>query len=129
LRYDLGLVAARFGCGAEACGACFVLIDGAATASCTMPVAAAAGREIVTVEGLGSREHPHPLQRAFFDEQAAQCGYCTSGMMIGAVALLRRNPRPAEREVREALDGHLCRCGSHNRIVRAVLRAAKDMST
>ncbi|SNT18137.1 nicotinate dehydrogenase subunit A [Noviherbaspirillum humi] len=126
LRDTLKLKGARFGCGSNACGACYVLIDGQAVASCDTPLWAAAGKDIVTVEGLGSETAPHPLQQAFIDQQAAQCGYCTSGMLVSAAALLRRNPHPDEQEVREALDRNLCRCGSHNRIVRAVMQAAEQ---
>lgn len=124
LRNDLGLKAARFGCGTGQCGACFVLMDGRAVASCDTPLWSAAGKEIVTLEGLGTPERPHPLQAALIDEQAAQCGYCVSGVLMSAAALLAQNPSPSEREVRAALDRNLCRCGSHNRLVRAVLRAA-----
>lgn len=124
LRNDLGLKAARFGCGSGRCGACFVLIDGRAVASCDTPLWAAAGRRIMTLEGLGSPEAPHPLQRAVIDEQAAQCGYCLSGILVSAAALLAANAAPTEAEVRAALDRNLCRCGSHNRLVRAVVRAA-----
>jgi nicotinate dehydrogenase subunit A len=124
LRNDLGLTAARFGCGTGQCGACFVLIDGRAVASCDTPLWAAAGKKIVTLEGLGTPERPHALQCAVIDEQAAQCGYCLSGILVSAAALLAENPAPAEVEVRAALDRNLCRCGSHNRLVRAVLRAA-----
>jgi nicotinate dehydrogenase subunit A len=126
LRGNLGLTAAHFGCGANQCGACNVMIDGQAVASCDTPLWAAAGKDIVTVEGLGTPERPHPLQRAFLAEQASQCGYCLSGILISAAALLKRNPDPSEAEVRAALDRNLCRCGAHNRIVRAVLRAAKE---
>jgi nicotinate dehydrogenase subunit A len=126
LRGVLGLRGTRFGCGANQCGACNVLIDGKAVAACDTPVWFAVGKDIVTVEGLGSPERPHPLQAAFIAEQAMQCGYCISGILISAAALLRHNPDPSEREVRAALDGNLCRCGSHNRIVRAVLRAARE---
>jgi len=124
LRDLLDLKGTRFGCGAGQCGACFVLVGGHALPSCETPLWAVAGKSITTVEGLGSPGAPHPLQQAFIDEQAAQCGYCTSGMLISAAALLRRNPCPDEAEVRAALERNLCRCGSHNRIVRAVLRAA-----
>lgn len=124
LRDTLGLKGARFGCGANQCGACFVLVDGHAVASCDTPLWAAAGKSVTTVEGLGTPASPHPLQRAFLDEQAAQCGYCTAGMLVSAAALLTRCPRPDAAQVKEALDRNLCRCGSHNRIVRAVLRAA-----
>jgi nicotinate dehydrogenase subunit A len=126
LRGALGLTAAHFGCGANQCGACNVLIDGQAVAACDTPLWAAAGKDITTVEGLGTPEKPHPLQRAFIAEQAMQCGYCISGILISATALLRRNPDPSEADVRAALDRNLCRCGAHNRIVRAVLRAAKE---
>ena len=126
LRGTLGLMAAHFGCGANQCGACNVLIDGQAVASCDTPLWAAAGKDIVTVEGFGATDKPHPLQTAFIAEQAMQCGYCISGILISAAALLERNANPGEREVREALDRNLCRCGAHNRIVRAVLRAAKE---
>jgi nicotinate dehydrogenase subunit A len=126
LRGELGLTGSHFGCGANQCGACNVLIDGAAVASCDTPLWAAAGKDIVTVEGLGTPEKPHPLQRAFTTEQAMQCGYCISGILVSAAALLHRNPNPSEAEVRTALDRNLCRCGAHNRIVRAVLRAAKE---
>lgn len=129
LRGQLGLTGTSFGCGANQCGVCNVLIDGAAVASCDTPVWAAAGKDIVTVEGLGSPERPHPLQRAFLAEQAGQCGYCLPGILISAAALLRRSPDPSDREVRAALDRNLCRCGAHNRIVRAVLRAAKEART
>ncbi|MFZ1102066.1 MAG: (2Fe-2S)-binding protein [Hyphomicrobiaceae bacterium] len=126
LRGQLGLTATHFGCGVNQCGACFVLIDGHAVAACDTPLWAAAGKDIVTVEGLGTPERPHPLQRAFIAEQAMQCGYCISGILIAAAALLERNPDPTEAQVRDALDRNLCRCGAHNRIVRAVLRAAKE---
>ena len=128
LRGPLGLSGPRFGCGAEQCGACVVLLDGAPAFACSLPVSAAAGRRVETVEGLGTPEAPHPLQRAFLDLQAGQCGYCLSGILMAAAALLRRVPRPTEAEVRQALDPHLCRCGSHNRILRAVLRAAEEMA-
>jgi nicotinate dehydrogenase subunit A len=124
LRGELGLAGPRFGCGAGLCGACFVLLDGQPRPSCDLPAAAAAGRDIVTVEGLAAGDGLHPVQRAFIDEQAAQCGYCTPGMVISAVALLRACPAPTAEQVREALDRNLCRCGAHGRVVRAVLRAA-----
>lgn len=124
LRNACGLKGARFGCGAGECGACNVLLDGVPAASCDTPVWAAQGREIVTVEGLAPQGAPGALQRAFIEEQAGQCGYCLSGILVTATALLARTPHPSEAQVREALDGHLCRCGAHNRIVRAVLRAA-----
>ncbi len=124
LRDDLGLSGPRFGCGLGLCGACFVLIDGQARSSCDFPAWAAEGRQVTTVEGLLDGEAPGAVQQAFIDEQAAQCGYCTSGMVVSAAALLRSNPAPSEQQVREALDGNLCRCGAHRRIVRAVMRAA-----
>jgi nicotinate dehydrogenase subunit A len=124
LRHDLGLAGPRFGCGAGLCGACFVLIDGRARSSCDLPASAAAGAEITTVEGLASEGKLHPVQQAFLDEQAAQCGYCTSGMVISAAGLLRANPSPSGSQVRAAMDGNLCRCGTQGRIIRAVLRAA-----
>ncbi|HLQ01705.1 MAG TPA: (2Fe-2S)-binding protein [Burkholderiales bacterium] len=124
LRNDLGLKGTRFGCGSGQCGACFVLIEGHAAPACDTPLWSAAGKEITTVEGLGKGGSLHPLQQAFLAEQAAQCGYCASGILISAAALLAMNPRPTESEVRAALDRNLCRCGSHNRMVRAVLRAS-----
>jgi len=126
LRDTLGLKGSRFGCGANQCGACHVLVDGAAVASCDTPMWAVEGKSVTTVEGLGTPESPHPLQRALIEEQAAQCGYCTSGVLISAAALLLRCPHPSADEVRLALERNLCRCGSHNRIVRAVLRAAAE---
>ena len=128
LRNDLNLKGTRFGCGAGHCGACHVLLDGHAVASCETPLWAAQGKQVTTIEGLGTPDAPHALQRAFIAEQAAQCGYCSSGIIISAAALLARNPQPSEAQVREALDRNLCRCGTHNRIVRAVLRAARDMT-
>jgi nicotinate dehydrogenase subunit A len=126
LRGELGLTATHFGCGLSQCGACNVLIDGHAVAACDTPLWAVAGKGITTVEGLGTSERPHPLQGAFMAEQAMQCGYCVSGILISAAALLARNGNPTEAEVRAALDGNLCRCGAHNRMVRAVLRAAQE---
>ena len=126
LRDALGLKGSRFGCGANQCGACHVLVDGAAVASCDTPMWAVEGKSVTTVEGLGTPESPHPLQRALIEEQAAQCGYCSSGVLISAAALLLRCPQPSADEVRLALERNLCRCGSHNRIVRAVLRAAAE---
>ncbi len=125
LRNDLQLNGAKFGCGLSQCGACTVLVDGKATRSCVTPISAVANGKITTIEGLGSIDKPHPLQQAFIDEQAAQCGYCINGMIMSAKELLDRNPRPSEAQVRESLAGNLCRCGTHNRIVRAVLRAAQ----
>ena len=126
LRAQLGMTATHFGCGANQCGACNVLVDGQAVASCDTPVWAAAGKDVITVEGLGTPERPHPLQNAFIAQQAMQCGYCISGILMSAAALLKRNPDPSEADVRSALDRNLCRCGAHNRIVRAILRAAKE---
>jgi len=127
LRNDLELNGAKFGCGAAQCGACTVLVDGQAVRSCVTPIGALAKAEIVTLEGLGTLDKLHPLQRAFIDEQAAQCGYCINGMIMSAKALLDRNPRPSEADVRDALTANYCRCGTHNRIIRAVLRAAREM--
>ncbi|MEY9156278.1 (2Fe-2S)-binding protein [Bradyrhizobium japonicum] len=129
LRGRLGVTGAHFGCGAGECGACHVMVDGRAMASCDMPMWSVADKDVITVEGLGTAEQPHPLQRAFVSEQAMQCGYCVSGILISAAALLKRNPSPTETEVRAALDRNLCRCGSHNRMVRAVLRAAAETAT
>lgn len=127
LRNDLRLKGARFGCGAGHCGACTVIIDGKAVQSCDVPVSAVAGKTITTIEGLGSAGHPHPLQQAFIDEQAAQCGYCVSGIIMSAKALLDANPAPSEQEIRAALAQNLCRCGTHVRILRAIRRAAEKM--
>jgi nicotinate dehydrogenase subunit A len=128
LRGQLGMTGPHFGCGAGECGACNVMIGDRAVASCNTPLWSVAGKDIMTVEGLGNAEQPHPLQRAFIAEQALQCGYCVPGILISAAALLQRNASPSSAEVREALDGNLCRCGSHNRMVRAVLRAAAEMA-
>jgi nicotinate dehydrogenase subunit A len=125
LRNDLGLNAAKFGCGLGQCGACTVLVDGAPLRSCITQIGTLGQSEITTVEGLGTVERPHPLQAAFMAEQAAQCGYCIAGMLMFAKGLLDRIPQPSEDEVRLGLAGNLCRCGVHNRIVRAVLRAAQ----
>lgn len=127
LRNELGLMGTRFGCGLEQCGCCMVLIDGQPEKSCAKPVWSLAGKAITTVEGLGTAERPHPLQRAFLDEQAGQCGYCLSGILISAKALIDRNPQPTRKEIAEALDSNICRCGSHNRILRAVEKAAAAM--
>jgi len=128
LRGQLGVTSTHFGCGAGECGACYVMVGDRAMASCDMPMWSIADKDVVTVEGLGTVGAPHPLQRAFIAEQAMQCGYCVSGILISAAALLKRNPSPTEAEVRAALDRNLCRCGSHNRMVRAVLRAAAEMA-
>ena len=127
LRNDLELNGPKYGCGLAQCGACSVLVDGKEVRSCVTPVSAVAKGRITTIEGLGTLEKLHPLQRAFIDEQACQCGFCGNGMVIAARALLERNPAPTNQEVRSALNGHLCRCASHNRIVRAVQRAAREM--
>jgi nicotinate dehydrogenase subunit A len=126
LRNALGLRAAKFGCGLGQCGACTVLIDDQAVRSCLMPVGDSEGREITTLEGLGTAEAPHPLQASFVAEQVPQCGYCTNGMIMTAAALLKNVGRPSDAEMRAALDGNLCRCGSHVRVLRAVLRAAES---
>jgi nicotinate dehydrogenase subunit A len=128
LRNDLELNGPKFGCGLAQCGACTVLIDGKAVRSCVTQISTVKGA-IETIEGLGTAEKLHPLQKAFIEEQACQCGYCGNGMLMSAKALLAANPRPTNEEIRQALNGHLCRCASHNRIVRAVQRAAKEMQS
>ena len=125
LAHDFHMSGCKFGCGQSQCGACLVMVDGNPVRSCSAPLSAVAGRSVTTLEGLMDGGKPSRLQQAFIDEQAAQCGYCTSGMIVQAQALLDRNPKPTDSEVRSALDGNLCRCGAHNRIVRAVLRAAQ----
>ena len=127
LRNTLGLMGTRFGCGLEQCGCCTVLIDGEAVKSCTRPIWNVAGKSVTTIEGLGTPDKPHPLQQAFLEEQAGQCGYCLSGIIVSATALLARNPSPSRAEIAAALDDNLCRCGSHNRILRAVAKAAARM--
>ena len=127
LRNDCKLKGTRFGCGAGQCGSCHVMVDGVSVPSCDTPVWSVEGKQVVTVEGLGRDGKLHALQQAFIDEQAAQCGYCLSGILIHAAALLEKQRDPSEAEVRAALDEHLCRCGTHNRIVRAVLRGAAAM--
>lgn len=127
LRNELGLMGTRFGCGLEQCGCCMVLIDGQPEKSCTKPVWSVAGKTITTIEGLGTQERPHALQQAFLDEQAGQCGYCLSGILVSAKALIDSNPQPTRAQIAEALDGNICRCGSHNRILRAVEKAAAVM--
>ena len=124
LRNDVGLHGPKFGCGLGQCGACTVLMDGQAVRSCQVTIRAAQNREITTLEGLGSPENLHPVQAAFVAEQAAQCGYCTNGMIMSAVALLAKTPKPTETQIRTALAGNLCRCGSHVRVLHAVMRAA-----
>ncbi len=125
LRNDFELNGAKFGCGLSQCGACTVHVNGVATRSCQTPISRVTSAEITTIEGLGTIDKPHPLQQAFIDEQAAQCGYCINGMIMTAADLLKRKPNPTQEDVHAALAGNLCRCGTHNRIVRAVLRAAK----
>jgi nicotinate dehydrogenase subunit A len=127
LRNDLGLHGTKFGCGLGQCGACTVLVGGQAVRSCLIPVQAVVGQEVVTIEGLGSPESPHPLQAAFIEEQATQCGYCTTGIIMAAKSFLDQTRRPTEAQVKQALAGNLCRCGTHLRVTRAVLRAAATM--
>ncbi len=129
LRGKLGLTGPHFGCGAGECGACDVIVGDHAMAACETPLWSVADKDVTTLEGLGTTERPHPLQRAFIAEQALQCGYCVPGILMSAAALLLQNPSPTETDVRAALDRNLCRCGSHNRMVRAVLRAAGEMAT
>ena len=128
LRGHLDVTGPHFGCGAGECGACNVIVGEHAVSACDTPLWSVADKDVTTIEGRGTSEHPHPLQRAFIAEQALQCGYCVSGILMSAAALLKRNPSPTSREVKEALDRNLCRCGSHNRMVRAVLRAAEEMA-
>jgi len=127
LRNHLRFTGTKFGCGLEQCGTCMVLIDGEPVKSCGKAVSTVAGKNVLTIEGLGTPERPHPLQQAFLDEQAGQCGYCLSGILLSAKALLDRNPAPSRREIALALDDNICRCGSHHRILRAVERAAARM--
>jgi nicotinate dehydrogenase subunit A len=127
LRGQLGLTGSHFGCGAGECGACTVLLDDHAINSCDTPLWSVADKTVTTIEGLGSAAQPHALQRAFIAEQAMQCGYCLSGIMMSAAALLKRNANPTSAEIKAALDRNLCRCGSHNRMIRAILRAAAEM--
>jgi nicotinate dehydrogenase subunit A len=126
LRNDLALNGAKFGCGLGQCGACTVLLDGKPIRSCSLAIEEAVGKAIITIEGLGTIEQPHPLQKAFMEEQAAQCGYCINGMVMTAASLLQRNPKPSDGDIRQALAGNLCRCGTHARILRAVARAAGE---
>jgi nicotinate dehydrogenase subunit A len=128
LRNDLKLIGARFGCGLGQCGTCTVIIDGKAVQSCDIPVSAAAGKTVTTIEGISTNGRLHPLQEAFIGEQAAQCGYCITGIIMAAKALLDANPRPSDAEIRTALKGNLCRCGTHHRILRAVHSAADQMT-
>jgi len=127
LRNDLGLIGTRYGCGLGQCGTCTVIIDGKPVQSCDVPVSAVVGKQITTVESLGTDDAMHPLQRAFIAEQAAQCGYCASGILMSAKALLDVNRNPSDAEIRKALEGNLCRCGTHSRILRAIKRAAKEI--
>lgn len=127
LRNDAGCKGVRYGCGLGQCGTCMVIIDGKPVQSCDVPVSAVAGKSITTVEGIGSAEKPHPLQAAFVEEQAAQCGYCTTGIIMSAKVLLDANPSPSDIEIKQALAKNLCRCGTHLRIVRAIKRAAAEM--
>jgi nicotinate dehydrogenase subunit A len=127
LRNHLALTGTRYGCGLEQCGSCMVLVDGEPAYACTREIGTVAGRKVTTVEGLGTPANPHPLQQAFLAEQAGQCGYCLSGILMSAKALLDRNPSPSRAEVVTALDRHLCRCGAHQRILRAVERAAASL--
>jgi nicotinate dehydrogenase subunit A len=129
LRDDLQLNAAKYGCGLGQCGSCTVLVDGEPVFSCVIPILLLQGKEITTVEGLGTVDRPGPVQRAFMDEQAAQCGYCIPGMMMRAQALLQRNPRPSDEEIRSHMEPNLCRCGTHMRILRAVQRASELMKS
>jgi nicotinate dehydrogenase subunit A len=126
LRDELGLKGPRFGCGLGQCGACTVIVDGVAVRSCVYPATTAAGHKITTLEGLGSSEKPNPLQKAFIEEQAAQCGYCLNGMIMQAQSLLNKNPNPSEDEIKAELANNLCRCGTHTRIIKAIQRAAKE---
>jgi nicotinate dehydrogenase subunit A len=128
LRNTLQLKATRMGCGQGQCGACRVMLDGHAVASCETPLWAVEGKTVTTVEGLGSRDAPHALQTAFIEEQAMQCGFCTSGILMSAAALLQRQPHPSRQEIVQAIDGHLCRCGAHNRVVRAIEKAAPRLA-
>jgi nicotinate dehydrogenase subunit A len=129
LHNELGLTGSRYGCGLEQCGSCMVLVDGEPVYACTRDVGTLSGRTVTTIEALGTATSPHPLQQAFIDEQAGQCGYCLSGIIIEAKALLDKTPAPSRAEIVAALDRHICRCGAHQRILRAVERAAKAMST
>ena len=129
LREDIKLNAAKFGCGLGQCGACTVIVDGKAVLSCVTPMILLEGKQVTTLEGLGTVSEPAPIQRAFMEEQAAQCGYCIAGIMMRAQALLQRNSRPTDEQIRSELEPHLCRCGTHMRILRAVRRAARLMDT
>jgi nicotinate dehydrogenase subunit A len=128
LRNDLELNGAKYGCGFAQCGACTVVVEGKAVRSCVTLLSTVAGKSITTIEGLGTAGKPHPLQKAFVEEQAAQCGYCANGMIMTAKTLLDRNPKPTDAQIRKALAANFCRCGTHNRIVRAIQRAAKEVA-
>lgn len=128
LRNDAELNGAKFGCGLAQCGACTVVVDGAAIRSCVTPLSSVEGAEVTTIEGLGAAENPHPIQRAFIEEQAAQCGYCMNGMIMTTKALLDRNPNPSDAEIRQGLAGNLCRCGTHTRILKAVHRSVEEIA-
>jgi nicotinate dehydrogenase subunit A len=128
LRDEQGLSGPKFGCGQGECGACMVLVEGQPQTACNLPLWSVEGRQVVTLEGLGTAEQPHPLQTAFCDERAAQCGYCVAGILTSAAALLAREPNPSRETIVQALDKHLCRCGAHNRMIRAVQRAADAMA-
>ena len=126
LRDEQGLSGPKFGCGQGECGACMVLVDGQPQTACNLPLWAVQGKQVTTLEGLGTTEQPHPLQTAFIDERAAQCGYCVAGIITSAAALLQQQAAPSREQIVQALDKHLCRCGAHNRMIRAVQRAARD---
>ena len=128
LRNDIELNGAKFGCGLAQCGACAVLLDGESIRSCVLPISAVADKSVTTLEGLGTQDSPHPLQTAFIDEQALQCGYCASGIIVTAAALLSKNAAPTDQEIRESLSGHLCRCGAQPRMIKAVARAAATIA-
>ena len=129
LREELGLSGPKFGCGQGECGACMVLVDGQPQTACNLPVWSVQGRQVITLEGLGTPACPHPVQTAFIEERAAQCGYCVAGIVTSACALLARNPRPSRENIVQSLEKHLCRCGSHNRMVRAIQRAAAELNS
>ena len=129
LRNDFSLNGAKFGCGLAQCGACAVMMDGVSIRSCVTPVGSVADKSVITLEGLGTSENPHPLQSAFIKEQAIQCGYCANGVMITAAALVRSTPSPSKEQIQQALSGHLCRCGAQPRMLKAITRAVKDLSS
>jgi len=129
LRNDFSLNGAKFGCGLAQCGACAVMMDGVSIRSCVTPVGSVADKSVITLEGLGTSENPHPLQSAFIEEQAIQCGYCANGVIITAAALVRSTPSPSKEQIQQALSGHLCRCGAQPRMLKAITRAVKDLSS